>query len=214
MSSGTFVNEDIQVFQNNGGFGSRNRRRVLIQQITMAFTGLRPVEARKTETRRPQLRCNALLCFTYFMNGCISAIDRFVVAAEQSMLRKTLIWRTSFNSFLKHNGQHCESQSVKSCLRFQDGRLIVMMVSNHFANDVLFSFTTRRAMEWTHHKLIHDDLFCRHCCSQATVRDAIATHQFAFPDLGSTSPKPEDKSSHLKHRCTEQHCTFTTLFDR
>jgi hypothetical protein len=129
------------------------------------------------------------------------------------MLRKTLICRTGFNSFLKHDGQCYESQSVKSCLRLQDGRLIVMTVSNHFRNDVLFSFTTRRAMERTHHKLEHDDRFCHHCFSQAIVRDAIATSQFAFPDLGSTSVKPEDESSHLQHRSTEQYSTVTTLFD-
>jgi hypothetical protein len=89
-----------------------------------------------------------------------------------------------------------------------------MTVSSHLADDVLFSFAARRAMKRKHHKLIHDDLFCRHCCSQATVRDEIATHQFAFPDLGSTSPKPEDESSHLQHRCIEQHRIVNTLLDR
>jgi hypothetical protein len=148
----------------------------------------------KQKTRRPQLRCNALLCFSWFTNDCISAIDRFVVAAEQSTLRKTLICRTAINSFLKHNRQYCEPQSAKSCLCFQDGHLFVMAVSNHFANDVIFSFTTRRAMERTHHKLKQDDSFCRHCFSHATVRYAKATTQFALPDFRSTSPKPEDES--------------------
>ncbi len=68
-------------------------------------------------------------------------MDRFVATAEQSMLRKTLICGTSFNSILKHNGQYYEPQSVKSHLRFQDERLFVMAVSNHFANDVILSFT-------------------------------------------------------------------------
>jgi hypothetical protein len=34
-----------------------------------------------------------------------------------------------------------------------------------------------------------------------------------FQNLGSTSLKPEDESSHLQHRCIEQHCTVPTLFD-
>jgi hypothetical protein len=117
----------------------------------------------KQKTHRPQLRCNALLCFYWFTNDCISAIDRLVVAAEQSMLRKTLICRTSFESILKHNRQYSEPQSVKSCLRFQYGRLIVMVVSNHFANVLVILLSNRRAMEWTQHKLEHDELFCRHC---------------------------------------------------
>jgi hypothetical protein len=168
----------------------------------------------KQKTRRPQLRCNALLCFSWFRNDCIFAFDRFVVAAEQSTLRKTLICRTSLYSILKHNRQCCGPQSVKSCVRFQHGRLFVMAVSNHFANVVIFSFTTLRAMEWTHHKLKYDDFFCRHCHFHATVRDAIVTTEFVFPDLGSTSPKPKDESSHLQHRCIEQHRTVTTVFDR
>ncbi|MFN9969637.1 MAG: hypothetical protein ACK58T_07055, partial [Phycisphaerae bacterium] len=119
-----------------------------------------------------------------------------------------------FNSFLKHNGQYCKSQSVKSCLRFQDGRLIVRTVSNHLANVMLILLSNRRAMEWTHYKLEHHDLFCRHCLSHKTVRDAMATTLFASLDRESTSPKPEDESSHLQHCGIEQHRTVTTLFDR
>ncbi len=117
----------------------------------------------KQKTRRPQLRCNALLCFYLFTNDCISANDRFVVASEQSMLLMTLICRTSFNSLLEHNRQYCKPQSVKSCPRFQDGRLIVIVASDHFANVLLILPSDRRAMEWTHHKLEHDDLFCCQC---------------------------------------------------
>ncbi len=108
-----------------------------------------------------------MLCFFWFTNDSISANAPFVVAAEQSMLRKTLICRTSFNSFLKHNGQYYEPQSVKSCLRFKDGRLFVIVVSNHFANVLLKVLPNRFAMESARHKLEHDNL-CRHCFSHTT----------------------------------------------
>jgi hypothetical protein len=186
----------------------------LFQQLTTAFTGLRPADARKTENpsaATPVQRFVMLFLVQERLYLCVRPIRcrcRTVHASQDPDLQNQL-------QFISETQQAVLRTSVCQIMPSFSTRTPVChggLKSFRERCDFLVHNTTCHGMDTSQagarRSLLSSLLTSRHC-SRWNSDNSIRS-----PDLGSTSPKPEDDSSHLQHRCIEQHRTATTLFDR